>query len=298
MKELMQQVAFLPPGVKLAFAVLGILLIYAAVRLVEITLPRHFGQADERYRVRKFVVFVGYVVAILLLVILFEDRLGRLSLALGVAGAGLVVALQDVIASFAGWFAINFSRLYVVGDRIQIGETKGDVIDISILRTTMMETGNWVRGDLYNGRIVRIPNSFALKGPVFNYSQGFRFVWDEIKVPLTVQSDHRLAREMLLRVAEETVAHFLVEAEIAWKQVTDNFRIENPRLVPIVAMAVNGGSLEFTVSYIVDYMERTVMKDRLFAKIADEITRSNGQLDWASSSTTGPNRPATVPLSR
>ncbi len=298
MKELMQQVAFLPPGVKLAFAVLGILLIYAAVRLLELTLPRHFGQADERYRVRKFVVFVGYVVAILLLVILFEDRLGRLSLALGVAGAGLVVALQDVIASFAGWFAINFSRLYVVGDRIQIGETKGDVIDISILRTTMMETGNWVRGDLYNGRIVRIPNCFALKGPVFNYSQGFRFVWDEIKVPLTVQSDHRLAREMLLRVAEETVAHFLVEAEIAWKQVTDNFRIENPRLVPIVAMAVNGGSLEFTVSYIVDYMERTVMKDRLFTKIADEITKSSGQLDWASSSTTGPSRPATVALSR
>jgi small-conductance mechanosensitive channel len=294
MKVLLRQIVFLPPGVKLVFAILGILAIYRAVHLLEIILPSHFGRVVERYRVRKIVGFAGYVFAILLVLILFEDRLGRLNLALGVAGAGLVVALQDVIASFAGWFAISISGLYRVGDRVQVGETKGDVIDISIVRTTLMEIGNWVRGDLYNGRMVRIPNNLVLKGPVFNYSQEFRFVWDEIKVPLTAHSDHRFAREMLLRVAQETVAHFLVEAEVAWKRITDNFRIENPRLVPVVAMAVNSGSLEFTVSYIVDYMERTVMKDRLFTKIADEISNSNGRLDWASSSTTGPNPSVTV----
>jgi small-conductance mechanosensitive channel len=204
---------------------------------------------------------------------------------LGVAGAGVVLALQDVIASLAGWFAIGLSKLYAVGDRIQVGDTKGDVIDISFLRTTVLEIGNWVSRDLHNGRIARIPNGAVLKGPVFNYSQGFRFVWDEIKVPLTAQSDHRLARKMLLAVAEETVAHFLAEAKPAWKHVTDDYRIENPRLEPTVALAVNGGSLEFTVSYIVDYTERTVMKDRLFTKIAEEIANSKGRLDWASSST-------------
>jgi small-conductance mechanosensitive channel len=72
---------------------------------------------------------------------------------LGVAGAGVVLALQDVIASFAGWCAIGFSRLYTVGDRVQIADTRGDVIDISILRTTMLETGNWVSGDLHNGEL-------------------------------------------------------------------------------------------------------------------------------------------------
>jgi small-conductance mechanosensitive channel len=298
MESPLQQVASLQLSVKLAFAVLGILLIYAAFRLLETILPRHFQQADARYHVRKFVVFVGYAVAALFLVILFEDRLGQLSLALGVAGAAVVVALQDVIASLAGWLAIGFSKLYKVGDRIQMGETKGDVIDISFLRTTLLETGNWVSKDLYNGRIARIPNSLILKGPVFNYSQGFRFVWDEIKVPLTAQSDHRFAREMLLRVAEETVAHFLIEAGSAWKQITDNFRIANTRLEPIVALVVNGGSLEFTVSYIVDYTERTVMKDRLFTKIAEEITNSDGRLHWASSSAAAPNQAATAVLSR
>jgi small-conductance mechanosensitive channel len=297
MDHLLQSIASLPLNVKLTSAVLGILVIHAVSRLMEKTLPHHFVRADTRYRVRKFVVFAGYVVAILFLVILFEDRLGRLSLALGVAGAGVVVALRDVIASFAGWIVIGSSRLYTVGDRIQIGTTKGDVIDISIMRTTLMETGNWVSGDLYSGRIARIPNGFVLSGPVFNYSQGFRFLWDEVKISFTAQSDHHLAREMLLRVANEAVVPYLNGAENAWKLGTDSFRIANPRLEPTVALVMNGGGLEFTVSYVVDYRERTAMKDRLFTRIAEEITNSSGRLRWGSSSTAAADPPATAAVS-
>src|SRR6202789_640263 len=197
---------FLKLAVSLSFldkcvaAVIGILCIHAVFRVLEQTLPRRFGRADARYKVRKFVVFSGYLSILLFLAILFEDRLGRLSFAFGVAGAGVAVALQDVLASIAGAFSIGFSKLYAMGDRVQIGDTRGDVIDIGLLRTTLLETGNWVGRDLYNGRIVRIPNSTVLKGSVFNYSQGFRFIWDEIKVLFTTTSDCQLAREMLLRV--------------------------------------------------------------------------------------------------
>jgi len=209
----MHQMISLSLGAKLGFAVLGILVIHAVFRLLEQKLPTHFRELDARYRVRKFVVFAGYIVGIVFITLLFADRLGRVSFALGVAGAGLVVSLQDVITSFAGWVAISYLNLYKAGDRIQIGETTGDVIDISLMRTEIVETGNWVSNDLYNGRVVRIPNSAALKGPVFNFSQGFRFVWDEIKVPLTGDSNHLLAREMLLRIADEAVAGYLEEAE-------------------------------------------------------------------------------------
>lgn len=283
MEALLQRIIALPLGEKLVCAAFGTVLIHAAFRLLERTLPRNFRERDARYRVRKFIVFAGYAVVMLFVTILFEDRLGRVSIALGVAGAGVVVALQDVIASFAGWFAIGLSNLYAVGHRIQVGETKGDVIDISIMRTTVMETGSWVSRDLYSGRVVRIPNSYVLKGPVFNYSQGFRFVWDEIKVPLTAGSDQHLAREVLLRVAKETVAGYLTEAENSWKKVADNYRLENPSLEPTVSLVVNSGSLELTLSYIVDYTNRTSMKDRLFTQIVEEVTRSNGRLSWATS---------------
>ena len=274
-------------------AIVGILLIHAGFRVLEQTLPRHFGRVDERYRVRKFVVFSGYVAILLFVSILFEDRLGRLSFALGVAGAGVAVALQDVLASIAGAFSIGFSKLYTVGDRVQIGDTRGDVIDIGLLRTTLLETGNWVSRDLYNGRIVRIPNSTVLKGSVFNYSQGFHFIWDEIKVLFTTTSDCQLAREMLLRVAKEAIGEYLVEAQTSWKAISDNYQSANPRLEPTVALAVNAGSLEFTVSYVVDYTKRIAMQDQLFTKIVEESANSKGRLQWASTSGTTVSQPGT-----
>jgi hypothetical protein len=131
------------------------------------TLPQRFGRTDARYRVRKFLGFAGYVAILVFVAILFADRLGRLSFTLGVVGAGVAVALQDLLASIAGAFAITFSRLFAVGDRIQVGETRGDVIDIGLLRTTLMETGNWVSRDMYNGRIVHIPKQHRVKGDHF-----------------------------------------------------------------------------------------------------------------------------------
>ena len=164
MHDLLRQAVSLSPLGKWVAAIVGILFIHATFRVLERTLPRRFGRADARYKVRKFIVFSGYLSILLFLALLFGDRLGRLTFALGVVGAGMTVALQDVVASIAGAFSIGFSKLYAVGDRVQIGGTRGDVIDIGLLRTTLMETGNWVSGDLYNGRIVRIPNSAVLKG--------------------------------------------------------------------------------------------------------------------------------------
>jgi small-conductance mechanosensitive channel len=292
MNELLNHVMSLSLVEKCLAAVVGILIIHAAFRVLEQTLPRRFGKGDSRYRVRKFVVFSGYVAILLFLAILFEDRLGRLSVTLGVVGAGVAVALQDVLASIAGAFAIGFSRLFAVGDRIQVGDTRGDVIDIGLLRTTLMEVGSWVSRDMYNGRIVRIPNSTVLKGTVFNYSQGFQFIWDEIKVVLTTDSDSQFARDMLLRVAKEAIGDYIVEAQASWRVISDNYQSANPSLEPTVALVVNAGSLEFTVDYVVDYTKPTAMRDRLFTKIVQEVTNSNGRLEWASSAVTLISQPA------
>ena len=282
MNDFLQHTISLSLFAKCVAAVIGIIFIHATFHLLEQTLPRRFGRADARYKVRKFVAYSGYLSILLFVAILFEDRLGRLSFAIGAIGAGVAVALQDVVASIAGAFSIGFSKLYAVGDRIQIGETRGDVIDIGLLRTTLIETGNWVGKDLYNGRIARIPNSAVLKGSVFNYSQGFQFIWDEIKVLLTVTSDCQFARDMLCRIAKESIGEYLVEARASWKSVSDDYQSVNPPLEPTVALVVNSGSLEFTLSYVVDYTKRTAMEDQLFTKIVQEVANSNGRLVWKS----------------
>jgi small-conductance mechanosensitive channel len=293
MDDLFKQAMSLSLFGKCVAAILGMLLIHAGFRVLEQTLPRRFGRADSRYRVRKFVVFSGYVTILLFLALLFEDRLGRLGFALGLVGAGVAVALQDVLASLAGAFAIGFSKLYMPGDRVQIGDSRGDVIDIGLLRTTLMETGNWVSKDMYNGRIARIPNSAVLKGPVFNYSQGFQFIWDEIKVVFTITSDCQFAKEMLTRIAKEVIGDYLAEAQTSWKAVSDYYETANPSLKPAITLTVNGGNLEFLVSYIVDYTKRTTAQDQLFTKIVQEVANSDGRLQWGSAAT--PAVPAATP---
>jgi small-conductance mechanosensitive channel len=286
MNELFKQAASLSLLWKCLAAVAGILLIHVTFRVLEETLPRRFGQADARYRVRKFLAFSGYVAILLFVALLFEDRLGRLSFTLGIAGAGVAVALQDVLASIAGAFSIGFSRLYTAGDRVQIGDIRGDVLDIGLLRTTVMEIGNWVSRDLYSGRVVRIPNSLVLKGSVFNYSQGFRFIWDEVKVVFSTGTDCELARQMLLRVAKAAIGEYVGQAQTSWRRVSENYRIANPPLEPTVVLVVNAGSLEFTVDYVVDYTERSIMKDKLYSRIVEEVKNSGGRMEWASSGVT------------
>jgi small-conductance mechanosensitive channel len=163
---------------------------------------------------------------------------------------------------------------------VQIGDTRGDVVDIGLLRTTLIETGNWVGTDLYNGRIVRIPNSAVLKGTVFNYSQGFQFIWDEIRVLFTLGSDCELARDMLSRIAKEAIGEYIVEAQTSWNAISGDYQSVNPPLEPTVTLVVSGGSLKFTLSYVVDYTKRTAMQDQLFTKIMQEVANSNGRLQW------------------
>jgi small-conductance mechanosensitive channel len=296
MEHLFDHIAALSLIAKLLYSILGVVLIRSSFRLLERTLPQHFGHGDQRYHVRKRVTAAAYIIILTFVTILFADRLKHVGFAVGVMGAGVVVALQDVIASLGGFIAIGFSNLYRVGDRIQVNETKGDVVDISIMRTTVLETGNWVSGDLYSGRIVRIPNSVVLKGLVFNDSQEFQFVWDEVKIRLTSGSDHQHAREILLRVAKETVGEYLVEAQGSWKQIVENYRIENPVLEPAVTLQAGDGSLEFSLSYLVHYTKRTTVKDQLFTKIVDQVASSKGRLEWASSATTAAQQSAPADL--
>jgi small-conductance mechanosensitive channel len=224
---------------------------------------------------------VSYLIIALFLTIVFSDRLGQLTVVFGVIGAGIAFALQEVIASFAGWVAIAVRDFYNPGDRVQLGGIMGDVIDIGILRTTVMEIGGWVRSDLYNGRIVRIANSFVFKEPVFNYSADFPFVWDEVTVPIKYGSDRQLTRQILQRTVEDAVGGYIPAAQAAWKKMVHKYLIEDARIEPLVTLVATDNWMEFTVRYVVDYKQRRGKKDVLFSQILDEIDLTEGRVEIA-----------------
>ncbi len=271
-----------PIVVKFITAIVGIFIINLVVHFFRRSLSRFIPDSDIRYRFRKLVSFSGYLVIALFLTIVFNDRLGQLTVVFGVVGAGVAFALQEVIASFAGWIAISSGQFYKPGDRVQLGGIMGDVIDISILRTTVMEIGAWVKADQYNGRIVRIANSFVFKEPVFNYSADFAFVWDEITIPVKYGSDHRLARHILQQVADEVVGEYVPQAKAEWKNLVHKYLIEDARIEPLVMLVTNDNWIEFTLRYVVDYKARRIKKDQLFTRTLDEFLDTDGQVAFAS----------------
>lgn len=267
---------------KIVAVLVGLLVITIAVRAVHRTLLRYVRDTDTRYRVRKIVSFLGYLAGFLYLTVVFRNQLGGLTVAFGVAGAGIAFALQEVIASVAGWVAVALGNFYRVGDRIQLGGIRGDVIDIGVLRTTLMECGNWVNGDLYNGRIVRVANSFVFKEPVFNYSADFPFLWDEITLPVKYGSDHRAARELLRQCVTDVVGDYAAFASESWKKMVLKYRIEDATLEPMITLVATDNWIEFTARYVVDYKRRRSTRDAIYTRILDAVEASQGRVQLAS----------------
>jgi small-conductance mechanosensitive channel len=263
-------------------SIIGVIMIAIVTRLLQRSLGRRIQQSDIRYRARKLIQSLGYLASVLYITIVFKDQLGNLTVALGIAGAGIAFALQEVIASIAGWVAISLGHFYQVGDRVMVGGIKGDVVDIGVLRTTLMEIGDWVGSDLYNGRVVRIANSFVFKEPVFNYSGDFPFLWDELTVPVKYGGDRRLAKEIILRLAMEIVGDYAVQAQQSWQKMVEKYIIFHETVQPIVTLIANDNWMEFTLRYVVDYKYRRIAKDQLFTRILDEFDQTNGRLAIAS----------------
>jgi len=266
---------------KIVTALVGIVLIAGLMLVARRSVGRYVGRPEVRYRLRKGVSFLGYLTMFLFVGGVYSDRLGQFTVAFGVAGAGVAFALQEVIASVAGWIAVSIGGFYSTGDRVQLGGIRGDIIDIGILRTTIMECGDWVNGDQYNGRIVRVANSFVFKEPVFNYSADFPFLWDEIMVPVKYGSDYHAARELIARVGEEDDGEYARGAEQAWHGVVRKYLIENARVQPTVTMTANPNWIEFTLRYVVDYKARRSTKDLLFTRILEEIDKVSDRVGIA-----------------
>lgn len=267
---------------RLVWVTVTIVILWLVLRFVRKVLGKRIADTDARYKTRKAATFTGYILSVVILVSAFSSKLSSLTVILGAAGVGVAFALQEVIASLAGWLAIMFREFYKVGDRVQLKGIVGDVIDIGLLRTTLMETGEWVKGDLYTGRIVKIANSSVFKEPVFNYNSDFPFLWDEVVIPIKFGSDYTLARNIFEKTANDIVGEFTKQSEATWDKMVRKYRIENAATKPMVTLILNDNWVEFTIRYITDYKTRRGTKDKIFSQILKEVEGTNDRIKFAS----------------
>ncbi len=267
---------------KLLTAAVGLVVIFLLVRLAQKSITLYVKDSYSRVFLRKLSTTIGALTAIFFSLGVLSAHLGEFTVALGVAGAGIAFASQEVIGSIAGWIALSLQHFYRIGDRVQLGGIKGDVIEISVLRTTIMEIGEWVDGDLYNGRIVRVANSFVFKEPVFNYSADFPFLWDEIIIPIKYGSDYTAARSIIENTIYDVTGSYIPEAEKHWDRMLHKYNIEKASVEPKTTLVANDNWMEFTGRYVVNFKQRRGTKDAIFSKIVDQIENSDGKVSLAS----------------
>lgn len=284
MNELVDKWLFDPVVGKVIATILVVVVVIVVVRTSQRALGRYIENSERRYRLRKLVTFAGYILAIFLLSIVFSDKLASLTVFLGVAGAGIAFALQEVVASVAGWVAVSFGRFYNVGDRVQLGGIKGDVIDIGVLRTTLMECGGWINADQYNGRVVRVANSFIFKEPVYNYSSDFPFLWDEITIPVRFGSNYEMARKEFQQILDDITGEHARQLKGEWRKMTDKYLLEDARLEPMVTLSMKESWAEYALRYVVNYKQRQSTRDKICVRILKFIEQSNGEIKLGASS--------------
>lgn len=260
-----------------------VILVFLLIKWTRGLLKKNLPDNSLKYKAQKAVEVIGYILVALITVSYFTGSINDFGLAIGLLTAGITITLQELILSIAGSFYIFFVRVYKPGDRIELNGIKGDVVDIDSIYTTMMEIGEWVSSDNYSGRIVKISNAFVFKGPVYNYSLDFPFVWDEFDLPIRYGSDMELAKQIVISVAQEKLSEYVKDSIAGWKDVVNKYYIEDAQVDPTLAITMTDNWIQFNLRYIVDYKKRRMTKHLLNEEIGKRILETNGKVILASS---------------
>lgn len=257
--------------------VIAILGIAVWVALVTLWLDRFFAAlTPERKRlltvraVAKFAVQgVGVVLAALVLI----GPPSQLATVVGLAGAGLTVALKDFIVGFFGWFALMGRNGIRLGDWVEINGVSGEVVEITLFHTVLLETGNWTDAGHPTGRRVTFTNSFAIEGHYFNFSTSGQWLWDEVQVVLPSGQDPNPTIEAIRAMVLAETADNARDAEVEWQRATDTRGLRGFTAAPAIEVRPGAGGVQVHVRYITRAQERYQLRTRLYQSIVGLLGR-------------------------
>jgi small-conductance mechanosensitive channel len=258
------------------------------------------------YWLNKLSGYAIWAVAALLIVLIWTQFGGRLGFVAGLFSAGVAFALQSVLASVAGWTGILANKTFRVGERVMMGGVRGDVIDLSPLTTTIMEIGSpgspedsdvWVNARQYTGRVVTVTNKAFFDEPVYNYSQGFDYIWEEITVPVTYTSDWEKARRILLEETEGATRDFREASAAALAEMARRYLVPRSDVDPQTFVKLTDNWIELTARFVIPTRSARKVKSAISEGVLRRFTREDITIASATSEIVG-LPPLHVELSR
>ena len=246
----------------------AILLVLWLIRLlVLVVVHRRSDDIRIRYRWKKTSQYVTATIAVIVLGMTWIQGFRSLATYLGLLSAGLAIALRELVANFVGWAFILWRRPFEVGDRIQIGDTAGDVIDLRIFQFTLLEIGNWVDADQSTGRVIHVNNGQVFTQSLANFSKGFQYIWNEIAVLVTFESDWEKAKEILAGIATKHGEELTTSAEEKLHEAARRFMIFYSKLTPTVYTSVRDCGVLLTIRYLCDPRRRRSTEQSIWEDI-------------------------------
>jgi small-conductance mechanosensitive channel len=247
---------------------LGAWIIYQVLKRI---IKRQIKDVTHRHSLRALTRNIIFVTAIILIVLVWLRPQQNLTVVIGLAVAGIILASQSAISSFGGYLLIVSSNIYGIGDRISIDNVTGDVMDIGFMRTTIMEIGQWVKADQYTGRIVTISNKALYDNPVFNYTRNWGYLWDEIMIPVTYTSNWRRASDIMSDLGNKHTAQLQEDAEAKLTKLIDRFPLKQTKVEPAVYFVMTDNWIEITLRFVVDAQERRKVKAQLYRELLQQF---------------------------
>ncbi len=232
------------------------------------------------YNWRKGITYAIWFLGILILSKVWIAGFKSFATFWGLLSAGVAISLRDFFSSIAGWVFIMVRRPFYVGDRIEVGGYKGDVIDIRLFQFTIVEIGNWVDADQSTGRIVHIPNSMVFSTSIANYTIGFKYIWNEISVLITFESNWKKAKEIFLDIGNKYAEQPTDEVIKSLKEAAKKYMIYYKVLTPAVYVSIKDSGVQLTLRYLCDPKKRRQTDHLIMFDLLDAYNKEK-DIDFA-----------------
>jgi small-conductance mechanosensitive channel len=231
---------------------------------------------DHLFIARRLGSYITILIIILVLIGFFLEDLKHIAAIMGIVGAAIVIALQDMCSAFAGWFVIIASRKLRVGDRVEINGVRGEIIDIEMLRTTLVELNNWLEVDEATGRTIIIPNSFIFKSEVFNYSHVHPYIWGKADITVTFESPPEKTYALLFKALEETTRDAYAAAAKGGELMAKRYGLSRAIFEPHIHTFIADSGVCYSLFYVAHYRRFTAMRDKIMERVIQDVARAPG----------------------
>jgi len=249
-----------------------IILVLVAIRFIILRIVnRRWDDPTVLYKWRKNLSYALSFIGFLMVGRIWFEGIGSLATFLGLLSAGIAIALRDPLLDIAGWMYLLWRKPFQVGDRIQMGEDTGDVIDIRLFKFSLLEVGHWVHADQSTGRVLHVPNHHLFNLSIANYTSNFDFIWNEVEVVITFDSNWKEAKRLLQEIGDRRIGEMTEMASRQLQQAARSYVIRFSYLTPIVYTEADTGGIKLTLRHLCDPRKRRTMTMEIWEEILESF---------------------------